>query len=381
MNPAQNGLYIARLDLNAPHAMGVAKKIRAQADALARSLGPMTILYPSGGAVMAGDAALRTFGDGRLARRLVDLFLFYGAIGASRLTCDVAYIRYQRTSPVFLWMLSRLRARNPKVVIVVELPSWPYHTENITVRDKVLGLTDRLFRRFLNRYVDLIVTFSQATGIFGIPTVCTDNGVEVEGCAIHSPRAPEGEVRLLGLANLSFWHGYDRVIAGLAQYKASGAAPRVVFDIVGSGRELERLQADTRNFGLEDVVRFHGPMQGAALEAMIEGCQLAISSIGMHRLKVDTSNLKSREFCARGLPFVIAYPDRDFGADFPFAFHAPMTDAPVDIPALLAFLDRLRADHPDYPARMHDYARERLTWDAKLRPAADAVQALQRARG
>lgn len=373
MKPALNGLYIVRLDLDAPHAMGVAKKVRAQASALAASLGDIDLLYPSGGKVMCNGQVLRDYGDGPLWRRLVGLFLFYTALVSARFSCDFVYIRYQRTSPVFLWMLSRLRARNPDVVILVELPSFPYHTENITLRDKVLGLSDQLFRTFLRQDVDRIVTFSQAREILGVPTIRTDNGVDVDGIPVQQASPDTGEIRLLGLANLSFWHGYDRVISGLARYRAAGGRRRVTFEIVGSGRELERLKADTRTFGLEDVVTFHGPMQGGALEGVVQGCHIGISSIGMHRLDVDTSNLKSREFCARGLPFVIAYADRDFGADFPFAYEASMTDDPVDIEALLAFHDRLKAEHPDYPAKMRAYADARLTWKGKMAPVVDAI--------
>jgi glycosyltransferase involved in cell wall biosynthesis len=392
MSTGRRGLYIVRLDLAEPHAAGVARKIRSQAAALAAALGPVDLLYPGGTRVMCNDRAIRSLGTAsdsparaRFWRRVLHVLVFYLTVARIAEVPDFVYIRYQRTSPAFLWMLSRLRARNPGMAIIVEFPSFPYHSENTGLRDRVLGLSDRLLRPLLKRHVDRIVTFSRRPEILGIPTVCSDNGTDVAGVRVLAPPAEDREIRLLGLANLSFWHGYDRVIAGLAAWRdqAPGRRParRVVFDIVGAGRERARLEDDVRRFGLEDLVRFHGPQQGPALDAIMAGCHIGISSIGMHRLVVDTSNLKSREVCARGLPFVIAYPDHDFGPEFRFALQAPATDDPIDIAALLAFHDRLRAECPDYPAQMRAYAETRLTWEAKLAPVAVAVRAILAGRG
>lgn len=374
------GLYIVRLNLDEPHAMGVAKKIRAQVKVLSGALGDVDLFYTEAACVMRNGAVAAQFGAGRLGKWLLHAALFYGTLARIRTAFDFVYIRYQRTSPAFLWMLARLRASHPRATIVVELPTFPYHSEYKTARQWMVGRSDRVLRRFIGRYVDRIVTFSQFQQILGIPTICTDNATEVAAMALLPKPPLSQDIRLLGLANLSFWHGYDRVIAGLAAYRDQNGSRRVTFDIVGAGPESDRLKQDARRLDLTDVVRFHGPLQGSALDDVVAQCHIAISSIGMHRLDTDTSNLKSREFCARGLPFVIAYPDRDFGAEFPFAFHAPMTDAPLDIGAVLSFYDDLRQTVSDYPQQMRKYAEARLTWEAKLAPVVTYIRQAQAQR-
>jgi hypothetical protein len=173
------------------------------------------------------------------------------------------------------------------------------------------------------------------------------------------------------VANLSFWHGYDRVVAGLAAHARSGAGPRVVFDIAGSGAEFARLRAQIDAHGLQDTVRFLGPVHGKDLDRLLMSAHVGISSIGMHRLDVDTSNIKSREFCARGLPFCIAYPDRDFPASLPFVHQLPATDDPVDIPELLDWYRQLRRVNPVYTTTLRAYAEAYLTWDAKMAPVTE----------
>jgi glycosyltransferase involved in cell wall biosynthesis len=168
--------------------------------------------------------------------------------------------------------------------------------------------------------------------------------------------------------------GYDRVIEGIAQYNQRGGVKPVFFDIIGSGHEKQRLMADTLRLGLSHQVRFFGSLSGNELTQAMAACHIGISSIGMHRIKVDTSNLKSREFCARGLPFVIAYADRDFQTELPFVFHAPATDEPLDIAALVRFFDELRLSRPSYPAEMRAFALERLTWQVKMAPVCEVIR-------
>lgn len=370
------GAYLARVDLTEPHLSGVAEKIRAQVAALQEFPADVDILHPAGGAILRNGAVATSYGEGALWKRLVHYFLFHAWVGANLRGLQFLYIRYQGCSPVFLRMLGRLRRANPGLVILLELPSYPYHSESTTLRQKLLSLLDRASRGSLHRHVDRIVTFSGEQRIFGIPTIRTDNGVDVASLTLL-PRPPAGDgLRLFGLANLSFWHGYDRVIAGLADYRARGGQRDIQFDIVGTGAELQRLQDQSRQAGLEDVVHFWGPRRGRELDDIVARAHVGISSIGMHRLDVDTSNLKSREFCARGLPFLIGYEDRDFGPGLPFVFRVPADDSAVDVAELAAGYDRLCQSHPDYPRVMRDYAEKGLTWQAKMQPVAMALRGL-----
>src|SRR5690606_9576617 len=115
----------------------------------------------------------------KLAHRVTYYFHFYRLLAQRWPHLDFAYIRYQGSSPLFVWMLRRLRRRHRGIVVFVELPSYPFHTEATSVRQRIFLLVDRLTRGLLRRYVDRIVTFSQAGRIFDIPTIRTDNGVDL----------------------------------------------------------------------------------------------------------------------------------------------------------------------------------------------------------
>lgn len=376
------GAYIARLDIGQPHLAGVAKKMDAQAAALAGALGPVDTWALRGATVTCNGTPVHQGGTGRMARRWLRMVGFYRVVLPRLGTADYIYIRYQRSTPAFLAFLRALKQAAPARPIIVEIPTYPYEAEQLSLRDKALGRIDRMCRPFLKRHVDRIVTFSDRPAIFGIPAVQTDNGVALAGASPLPPPVGGGALRLIGVANLGLRHAYDRVIDGLAAHVATGNSRTVVFDVIGSGEHEPALRARATAHGLLGrQVNFLGPMTGAALDASMARAHMGISALGMHRIRAETSDIKSREYCARGLPFVMSNPDRDFGPDFRFAHPVAADDTPVDIGAVLAFHDRLCADVPDYPQQMRAYAEARLTWQAKLAPVVVAIRAILMAQG
>lgn len=375
----RSGVYIARLDIGEPHIMGVARKIDAQVAALTAAVGPVETWFLRGLSVERDGETVYRQPAGPLARQRLHATGFYDAIGRAAPTADYIYIRHQRCTPALLALLARLQRQSPRRPVFVEVPTWPYAAEQVTPRERLLGAVDRLTRNRLGRYVDRVVTFSEAERLFGIPTIQTDNGVRPEDFPV-APAATNDAIRLVGVANLGLRHAYDRMIDGLADYVAGGGVRDVAFDIIGSGSVEGFLRERVAARGIGERVRFLGPMSGAALDDHLARCQIGVSSLGMHRIKADTSDIKSREYCARGLPFVIANSDRDFGPDFPYAFHAPVNDTPVDISAVIAFFDDLRVSRPDYPERMRGHAETNLTWTAKMAPVIAALNDLAAAR-
>jgi glycosyltransferase involved in cell wall biosynthesis len=375
------GLYVARLDLLQPHLLGVAAKIRAQVDALRTLPAIARLMYPSRGSIQCDGKAVKHYGNGGLWRRLTYYLFFYFDAAALAAGVDFVYLRYQGSSPALLWMLRKVRKRNPAVAIFVEIPTYPYDSAAATVRARFLLAIDRAWRRRVFRQVDRVVTFSRDREIFGVPAVQTDNGVDVDALPLLPAPPQDGPLRMVCVANVSYWHGYDRVISGMARYRDGRGRREIHFDIVGSGFDLQALRDLARREGLEDHVHFHGPRRGTDLTDTLARCHVGISCIALHRKGSDTSDLKSREYCARGLPFVIGYADRDFPPDFPFCHQVPADDSAIDIDAVIAFEQRLRLSHADYRREMRAYAVQRLAWPVKMQPVVEALRDHLNARG
>jgi hypothetical protein len=174
---------------------------------------------------------------------------------------------------------------------------------------------------------------------------------------------------MIAVGNFAERHGLDRVLLGMARYVNQDAAKRINLHLVGDGPAMPTLTALTSELQIEDCVRFHGLKTGAELDEVFDEADVALDSLSIHRLQLPcSSSLKAREYCARGIPFVLASNDPDFPVGLPFVHRVPSDDSPLDVSALVAFYDRLQQSDRAASESMRRYAEENLTWDSKLEP-------------
>ena len=118
---------------------------------------------------------------------------------------------------------------------------------------------------------------------------------------------------------------------------------------------------------MKEKVIFHGFVSGKALDTLFDECHVAIGSIGLHRIGLnEASVLKHREYCARGIPFIIECSDFDFPNDFPYFYKVPADETPISIDDIFHFT-RLVFSDSDHPHKMHDYAMKYLDWSIKMK--------------
>jgi hypothetical protein len=179
---------------------------------------------------------------------------------------------------------------------------------------------------------------------------------------------------MAGVANLSFWHGYDRIIEGLSRYYhyKRPEEKKVFFHIIGdsSSSESNRYKELVKKYGLSDYVKFHGRKFGKDLDSLFNQMDIAVGSLGGHRknIKFDKS-LKNREYCARGIPFFYSLIDPDFeGQDF--IYKVPSNDDPIDISSIIEFIDNSNYDS----ARIRNFAEENLTWEQQFKKILDEIK-------
>ncbi len=282
------------------------------------------------------------------------------------------YVRHFLTNPLFLGLLSKMKKKNSAIKIFMEIPTYPYRFEFADMPlVKRLGLIiDERCVPYFKNYIDRIITFSAEKEIFGIPTILTDNGIDMEQFPLI-PKAPfDGKtMHIFGLANVQKWHGYDRIIDGLKIYNESKPPIDVVFDIGGNGSEITALKQKTAVYGLADKVIFHGFISGERLTELFEQTHVGVGSFGMHRIGVangQTSTLKAREYAARGLPIALGHQDRGFPAGFPYLLELPADESPVAIQDIVDFFLNV-VKTSDFPQQMNAYAEENLTWFVNFR--------------
>ncbi len=357
---------------------GITKKIHAQVDAL-RACGVDTTLsytsFDEGGNQlrMCGPRVLQNCGNGPAAkvRKRVDWRPLYDFIVAEGIS--MVYMRSNHNANPFLTGLLR-KLRRAGVRVVMEIPTYPYDNEYkgtpLLYHSRLY--IDRTFRRALAQQLFRIVTFSEEREIFGVPTIRISNGVDFGRIPLkHHVSDDPARLNLMGVAEIHYWHGFDRVVAGLAEYYRTPQPVEVVFHVVGDGfdGQAEALRRHAEEAGIAQYVVFHGRRDGPALDALFEQADMGIASLGRHRSRIThIKTLKNREYAARGIPFVYSETDTDFER-MPYVMKAPADESPLDIAGLVLFYRQA----PHDPAAIRASIEGTLSWKAQMQKVIDEV--------
>lgn len=365
-------LYITTVDISSDS--GVRKKICGQIRVMKENGLEVALIAPKGSDIVVVEG-----GVGEEERvGVVDSYMNAGPLRffnliralyksayevAKKENYDSVFIRYSLAERGLIRMFKKLKEDGVKIFI--EIPSYPYDLEYENKQwYKKLGLyIDRIYRKKLKDYVDIIFSPGpQQEKIFGVNAVSFNNGVNTEDIEERNYSGKKDQtLRFIGVANLNAWHGYDRVIRGIADYYEKKNEVDFLFNIVGEGIELNNLKDLVEELNLQDRVVFHGFKSGKELDKVYNNSDVAISSVGLYRLGVAPRLvLKAREACLKGIPFVAVKGDPVFDEDFDYVYFVRDEGTPLEVEKIYNwFLD---LDAEEYLEEMNEFAKKNLDW-------------------
>jgi glycosyltransferase involved in cell wall biosynthesis len=297
-------------------------------------------------------------------------------------SAGVVLLRSHWSLPAVAAELRRLRSRG--VSVVIDIPT-PVRAGIREIRRSDRSLPSRATRAAFEALwtplawplADLLVQYDAD----GAPWRClapsrrlnVTNGVDVAARPLAPGWVDRESVNLVAAGALGHWHGYDRLLRGLAE--TGPGEPEVTVTIVGDGPERNRLVSLANRLGVASRVVFTGPLTGAAFDAALAQADIGVGSLGEHRRGGPSlSTLKVRDYLARGLPIAMAGDDPDLRDNPLFVFRIPDGESVVDVAALAKWLGTIRRQvrsNPacaTNPAGIRAFANDRL--DSRTRAAA-----------
>lgn len=258
--------------------------------------------------------------------------------------------------------------------IFTEFPTFPYKGE---FTPSIHGwLSKQLDRLTFGCVKSVSVFFINCSGqqiIANKHTLFLQNGVylSTQPCKKETSADP---CRFVFVGNLSSWQGVDRIIGSFVELVKEEPSSRYYLTVIGNGPEFSNLRALVEELGLPGRIRLTGALAGEELTKILSLQDLAFSSSAIDRKSLNRlSAIKTCEYSANGLPFILNYEDINFPEteDLPFVIRMPYHT--VDIRSSIQQYKRIVKEYPNLHTDARCYAEAHLSWEAKMRPIAEGI--------
>ncbi len=171
-------------------------------------------------------------------------------------------------------------------------------------------------------------------------------------------------VFMKGSSMLQPWSGLDRLIESIAAYPDQ----KIKLYITGNVTEPDRYQ--------HPFIEITGRLSHEALEDLIDTADLGVSNLANYMIHFnETTNLKSRDYFARGLPFIQAnsMPDVDGTEAEKYYLKLPNNAEIIDMNLVVKFARERREDTQTID-RMRAFAEAHLDWSVTVGELADIIK-------
>lgn len=353
---------------------GISKKISYQLEAFKANGHEAHLCYMNENGSkrrIVDDTVIADYGNGKKGKILKRTEFCSIVDYAIKNEIKFVYIRSNHNAnPFTIHMVKRMKKAGMKVVM--EIPTYPYDQEYFYKKMWRQLIQDKLFRNQFAKQLDAIVTFTEEKTIFGQRTINISNGIDFDSVRMKkNSQHPDNEFHMVGVAEIHRWHGFDRVIKGLAEYYATPKDIKVYFHIVGyyfSPVEEEEITHIIKENYLEPYVILYGKKHGKELDDIFDQCDFGIGSLGRHRVGIsDIKTLKNREYAARGIPFIYSENDTDFDQK-PYILKMPADETAIPIKDIIHFYHHLTIS----PQVIRDSIAD-LSWKHQMKNVIDTL--------
>lgn len=369
-------LYLTTWDFTNEETDGVCKKIYSQVAIFEKNGYAVDIIYINNNKIIyKEDGVKKVIGRVGTIKKTLAYIKIYKYIKFKKYSW--VYNRYGMMDTFYYRVLKRLYKNGAK--ILVEIPTYPYRKELPKgLLYGIMDVWDKLYINRLKKVVCRILTYSLDDEIYNIKAIKLINGVDFAKIKVRNFKKKSNVIDLVGVANLTKSQGYDRVIEGIYEYYSNFANNiEINFHIVGNGSELLNYKTLVEKYSLEKHVFFYGTKGGQELDAIYDKCDIAVSSLGLHRVGIVTqaSVLKSREYGAKGFPMISSILiDAFLPDDFKFIRYFPENDTPIDMNQIVDFYESLLNERNDIRYEIRNYAFQKCDQSNAFLPAIDYMK-------
>ncbi|MDD4689391.1 MAG: glycosyltransferase [Eubacteriales bacterium] len=283
------------------------------------------------------------------------------------------YCYFRSTIQIGAYGKALAKLKHSGLKVIVEVPTHPckkeYKSDKRIWRKPIYKIME--YNEEHNaEYVDLYALMGEKDSKYlGRPAINIENGVDIEETRIRNSSSDTDSIHIIAVAKMARWHGYDRVIEGLHIYNDKGKAEKVIFHLVGPDGDgtLDEYKSLVDKYNLHENVVLEGSMFGEELANLFDRCDVAIACLGVHRKNMKTiSELKVREYMARGIPFIYSTHDYAINPEWVYCMKVSEDEQPLDIFSVVEFAKSMK-NVQGLAEQIRKDCIENMTWEGQMK--------------
>lgn len=293
-------------------------------------------------------------------RRYLLLILCFNFISRTKINFTVSYLRYHFFDMFYIKLLKELNRK--KTQVIIEAHSYPVFTKNNYFN--IFYILDKFYSRKVYKYCDLIAAMNNYKKIWGISTYEIENTLNIEKYSLKNYKKLQDKFILINVAFENKTHGLDRIINGLDTYYKNN--PEIMIEIILIGEYSKKTINLVKKLDLLKYVHFVGKKTKEEIDEYMNKAHFAIGSLGNHRANsFYGSALKTKEYMARGIPFVYGWNEKIL-KDFPFALKVPLNEEKINLEEVLKFYRKI--DNEKLPQDIREYLlKNNCSWEEQFK--------------
>ncbi len=286
------------------------------------------------------------------------------------LDTDFIYFRKPVIDGTVVRLLKKIKQKKPGIRILFAIPTYPYDKEWNGWKKFPFIMKDKYYRRKLKKCVDRVVVIGEGhEKIFGIPAINIKNGIDFNTIPCN-PINTTNDINMISVSSYNERHGWDRIIEGMIDYYKNNGKREMTLHLVGPGVPASLINK-VNNSIIKDRVIFYGSKGGKDLDEIYSKCNLALDTIALHRIHLENcSSLKSREYSARGIPFISCSIVDYLPKDSKFYLKVNSNESNLDMKVVIDYFDEVYSNE-NIRNEIREYAFTTCDMSITMRPVVD----------
>lgn len=288
---------------------------------------------------------------------------------------DFFLLRINYFSHKYMQMLREMKRQN-SFVMMESLSYFPGIKYSIAKAPKLYAVVHSLKwqRKKIAKVVDLMLTEGRIDDYYGIPCIEFGMGVNVQGLQPHHYNGRKDVLNLIMVGCTSVYHGTDRIIASLKNYYENPANQKlIILHLVGEILDKDKKLISESN--LESCVVCYGRRYGKELEEIYDKCNISLGPLAQHRMQKKDTGLKTKEYFAKGIPYIYTGDEVCIEDGYPFIFQVPDNEELIDLNDVWSFYEGIR-NNEEMVESMRQKAIEVFSWTSIFEKVLDKAKEL-----